>query len=368
MEGKRGVEPSSEYARDLFAAIEQYRQRPKANRTPDELTAELKEERHAIDLIELEFSETSGAFVRTGEDGLDGSVSHIDWIRHACKMSSSAAADRVCVGEQLATLPASAQAVADGEIGFAHFSVIARTASALAGVSSAPKISLPSTFCFPSSRTNRFPTAAPATGEIASAAPKPVFFTPASFTAASMIAAMIFRYPVHRQSTPPIASMTSFSCGARFLSSKAVAATSIPGVHAPHCAAPWVRNACCNLEPTFVSASPSTVVTSHPSACPVATRHAQTGSPSSSTVQAPQSPASHPTLVPVSPSSSRSTRESRCTGELETVTARPFTRNAMDRALASALGSRVPAISRSPRRSSTLAALAATKHPSGIPR
>ena len=133
MEGKRGVEPSSEYARDLFAAIQRFRQRPKAHRTPEELTAELIEERHAIDLLELDFSETSGAFVRTGEDALDGSVSHIDWIRHACKMSSSAAADRVCVGEQLATLPASARAVADGEIGFAHFSVIARTASALAG-------------------------------------------------------------------------------------------------------------------------------------------------------------------------------------------------------------------------------------------
>jgi hypothetical protein len=133
MEGKRGVEPSSEYTRELFAAIQRFRQRPKANRIPEELTAELIEERHAIDLLELEFSETSAAFVRTGEDALDGSVSHIDWIRHSCKMSSSAAADRVCAGEQLATLPASAQAVADGEIGFAHFSVIARTASALAG-------------------------------------------------------------------------------------------------------------------------------------------------------------------------------------------------------------------------------------------
>lgn len=133
MEGKRGVEPSSEYTRDLFAAIHRFRQRPKANRTPEELTAQLIEERHAIDVLELDFSEASGAFVRTGEDGLDGSVSHIDWIRHECKMSMSAAADRVNVGEQLAKLPASAQAVADGEIGFAHFSVIARTASALAG-------------------------------------------------------------------------------------------------------------------------------------------------------------------------------------------------------------------------------------------
>ena len=131
MEGKRGVEPSSEYARDLFAAIEQYRQRPKANRTPDELTAELKEERHAIDLIELEFSETSGAFVRTGEDALDGSVSHIDWIRHACKMSSSAAADRVCVGEQMERLGESVVALAAGEIGFAHLALIARTSAAL---------------------------------------------------------------------------------------------------------------------------------------------------------------------------------------------------------------------------------------------
>src|SRR6202521_862571 len=234
---------------------------------------------------------------------------------------------------------------------------------ALAGVSSAPKISLPSTFCFPSSRTNLLPTASPAAGDMASAPSDP-----ASFTPTSRIAAMIFRYPVHRQSTPPIASMTSFSCGAGFLSTKAVAATSIPGVQAPHCAAPWVRNACCNLAPTFVSASPSTVVTSHPSTCPVATRHAQTGSPSNRTVQAPQSPASHPTLVPVNPSSSRSTRDSRCNGELETLTTRPFTRNAMNCASVSVLGSRVAAISRSPRTSSTPAALAAAMHPSGIPK
>src|ERR1700687_1591403 len=239
---------------------------------------------------------------------------------------------------------------------------------ALAGVSSAPKISLPSTFCFPSSRTNLFPTAAPAAGEIASAFPEPP-----SFTSASRIAAMILRYPVHRQSTPPIASMTSFSCGTGFLSSKAVAATSIPGVHAPHCAAPWLRNACCTLPPTDVpedvrTASPSTVVTSHPSTCPVATRHAQTGSPSNSTVQAPQSPASHPTLVPVSPSSSRNTRDSRCHGELETATARPFTRNTIDCPSVAVLGSRVPAISRTPHRSSTPSALAAVMHPSGIRR
>ena len=42
----------------------------------------------------------------------------------------------------------------------------------------------------------------------------------------------------------------------------------------------------------------------------------QTWRPSSSTVQAPQSPASQPTLVPVSESSSRNTWESRRIGSV----------------------------------------------------
>ena len=78
------------------------------------------------------------------------------------------------------------------------------------------------------------------------------------------------------------------------------------------------------------AASPSTVVISHPATCPAATRQAQTGSPFSRTVQAPQSPASHPTFVPVSPRSSRSTRESRRVPGAATSTARPFTENEID--------------------------------------
>lgn len=124
-------EPSSDYARDLFAAIDRYRQRPKADRTPQVLAVELREGRYAIDLLELDSAETAGCFARLGEDDLDGSVSHIDWIRHNCNVSRSTAATSVCVGEQLASLPDTAEAVANGEIGFDHASVIARTASAL---------------------------------------------------------------------------------------------------------------------------------------------------------------------------------------------------------------------------------------------
>jgi Domain of unknown function (DUF222) len=54
-----------------------------------------------------------------------------EWIRHNCKMKSGAAYDCINVGEQLPRIAKCAQAMVDGEIGFAHLSVIARTATAL---------------------------------------------------------------------------------------------------------------------------------------------------------------------------------------------------------------------------------------------
>src|ERR1700722_12866648 len=98
-----------------------------------------------------------------------------------------------------------------------------------------PEISLPSTFFLPSSRTSLFPTAAPAPGDLRfPLLDKEMFFCGSDFAPASIIAAMIFRYPVQRQSTPPMASITSLTLGVRFFSSNAVAAISIPGVQAPH--------------------------------------------------------------------------------------------------------------------------------------
>ena len=57
-----------------------------------------------------------------------------------------------------------------------------------------------------------------------------------------------------------------------------------------------------------------------PSACAAGTRQAQTCAPSSSTVQAPQSPASQPILVPVRPSSSRRRSASVSNGAAWTAT------------------------------------------------
>jgi hypothetical protein len=85
--------------------------------------------RHVLDLTELGFSRVAYSFAETTEFEDEGSVSPIDWIRHNCRMGAGTAADRVNVGRQMDTLQRSTKAVADGEIGFAHLSLIARTAS-----------------------------------------------------------------------------------------------------------------------------------------------------------------------------------------------------------------------------------------------
>jgi len=88
--------------------------------------------RQEIDRLELRFSQTAAAFAKTRFWDDEGSNSALDWIRFNCRMTSNAAADRLTVGERLANLGQSAQAMEAGEIGFAHLAVMARTADAVA--------------------------------------------------------------------------------------------------------------------------------------------------------------------------------------------------------------------------------------------
>jgi hypothetical protein len=61
----------------------------------------------------------------------DGFVSPIDWMRFNGHMTSGAAANSVAVGEAMHCMPESVDAMAAGEIGFAHLTVMARTAKDL---------------------------------------------------------------------------------------------------------------------------------------------------------------------------------------------------------------------------------------------
>jgi hypothetical protein len=136
VDGEPTLTTSSQVA-ELLSAIDRFRQRPKTNRHPAELAAELKGIRHAQDLLELEFSETTAAFSKTEEYDEQGSVSPIDWIRHHCRMSSGAVWSSLAVGQHVEELPRSIEAVENGEIGYAHLALMARTAESLQGSSTA---------------------------------------------------------------------------------------------------------------------------------------------------------------------------------------------------------------------------------------
>jgi hypothetical protein len=89
--------------------------------------------RNSIDLQEIEFSRIAGEFAQTDEYDRLGFDSPISWLKENCHITGGAAADRVCVGEQREHLVQSVAAVAQGEIGFAHFALLARTSAAVGG-------------------------------------------------------------------------------------------------------------------------------------------------------------------------------------------------------------------------------------------
>ena len=87
--------------------------------------------RREIDRLELRFSQAAAAFAATGLWDDEGFNSALDWIRINCRVTSNAAADRLSVGRRLADLDRSVAAMDAGEIGFAHVTVMARTAEAV---------------------------------------------------------------------------------------------------------------------------------------------------------------------------------------------------------------------------------------------
>ncbi len=89
--------------------------------------------RNSIDMLEVEFSRMASDFASTAEYDEQGYDSPISWLKESCHMPGGAAADRVCAGEQLERLGESRAALGMGEIGFAHFALIARTSAAVGG-------------------------------------------------------------------------------------------------------------------------------------------------------------------------------------------------------------------------------------------
>jgi Domain of unknown function (DUF222) len=102
-----------------------------ADLTAEERRERLIHKRQVIDLMELSFSREAAEYAATNDYEQQGSVSPIDWIRINCHMTGPAAADRVAVGQLAPQLEQTVDALADGQVGFAHLVVMARTADAV---------------------------------------------------------------------------------------------------------------------------------------------------------------------------------------------------------------------------------------------
>ncbi|MDQ2942366.1 MAG: HNH endonuclease [Candidatus Dormibacteraeota bacterium] len=102
-----------------------------AHLTNDERRERLIRKAHAIHAQQLSFAQEAAEFAATDAWDEDGFASAIDWIRINCQMTSGAAANSIAVGEAMNRLPESTQATFEGGIGYAHLTVMARTAEAL---------------------------------------------------------------------------------------------------------------------------------------------------------------------------------------------------------------------------------------------
>lgn len=81
-----------------------------------------------IDSLEAVFAGGLRRFDSSGGYSADGATSLIPWLRWKCKLSGSAAAERVTISRQLEQLPKTQAAFATGDLGYHHVAFMARTA------------------------------------------------------------------------------------------------------------------------------------------------------------------------------------------------------------------------------------------------
>jgi hypothetical protein len=124
-------EPPSPAISTLYDAVVAFRKSSRSGWTALEIGLEMINLRRIQDVLDLSFAEMSSEFSRTEEAERWGAAGDIDWIRHECRMTGTAALDRVTTGQQMHRLPESVQAVAEGDIGFGHLAQIARTTAVL---------------------------------------------------------------------------------------------------------------------------------------------------------------------------------------------------------------------------------------------
>jgi len=118
----------------VAAALGRFERRPRGERPGPEVRDEMRGWRRLIDRMELEFSGMIGELAACGEDEWDGCASPTAWVKEECHTTGTLAWNALVVDEQAARMPECTRALLDGQIGYAHLAVIARTAEWIAGL------------------------------------------------------------------------------------------------------------------------------------------------------------------------------------------------------------------------------------------
>src|SRR3984893_12050158 len=85
---------------------------------------DLAEYRALIDSLDGDFSSVARDQQKAGAHLIGGNITAASWIARTCNMSVNSAAERLCVGEQLESLPKVAAALGAGEIGFQSVAIL----------------------------------------------------------------------------------------------------------------------------------------------------------------------------------------------------------------------------------------------------
>ena len=116
------------------AALERFVSRPRDARPGEVVRGEMVGWRRLIDRMELEFSGMVTELAAGVEVEWLGHNSPTDWVKEECHLTGTAAWNALVVGEQAARMPESTRALGQGEIGYAHLALMARTADWVAGL------------------------------------------------------------------------------------------------------------------------------------------------------------------------------------------------------------------------------------------
>jgi Domain of unknown function (DUF222)/HNH endonuclease len=95
------------------------------------LADDLVELRRAADRVEAEFARRLAVFDRRKACHREGAISTTSWLRHRCKLSGAAAAERVAMARHLAELPQTAAAFGRGDLGYEQARVVTRAAESI---------------------------------------------------------------------------------------------------------------------------------------------------------------------------------------------------------------------------------------------